>query len=129
MLTPVIVIALFGLATWAVCYFIPMTPKIKQAVLAVAGVILFAYLRWSGVFQILGIPTMIIDVVSAIAMTGLFVWLVVLLIPMPEKFKTAIYVVAGVLLLLWLLNYFRLFHGGVGSLRATSVSSSKHPNF
>lgn len=119
MLTPIIAIAIGGLVVAALLYFVPMPDKFKQVVLAIAGVLLFAYLRWSGLLSTAGIPPMIIDVVSAIAMTGLFVWAVTLLIPMPNKFKTAIYVVAGVLLLLWLLSYFGLFHGvNVGSLKA-----------
>ncbi len=60
---------------------------------------------------------MIVDVIMAIAVTGVFVWLVVLLIPMPPKFATAIYVVAGILLLLWLLSYFGVWSGLGGHAR------------
>lgn len=50
-----------------------------------------------------------ITLIIVIALMGLIVWAVTYFIPMPEKFKVAIYVVAGVCLLLYLLSFFGLF--------------------
>lgn len=55
----------------------------------------------------MGMITIIID----IALVGLIVYLVTTFIPMPQKFRQAIYIVAGVGLLLWLLNYFGIWAG------------------
>lgn len=111
MLTPLIFIALGAALVWALTYFIPMTPKAKQAIWAVAGVILLGYLRHAGLLTMAGVPEVIVDVVMMIAATGLLVWLVVLLIPMPAKFQVAVYAAAGVLLLLCLLSYFGVWSG------------------
>lgn len=52
-----------------------------------------------------------ITLIVTIAVVGLLVWLVTTLIPMPPQFRTAIYAVAGVCLLLFLLRYFGLWDG------------------
>lgn len=46
----------------------------------------------------------LIEIILTIALLGLIVWAVTTFIPMPEKFKQVIYVVAGVFLLLWLIG-------------------------
>lgn len=53
----------------------------------------------------------LISLIISIALLGLIVWAVTYFIPMPEKFKTLIYVVAGVCLLLYLLYYLGVWHG------------------
>lgn len=45
-----------------------------------------------------------LQLIITIALVGLVVWAITYFIPMPEKFKTAIYVVAGICLLLSLLQ-------------------------
>lgn len=45
-----------------------------------------------------------IEIILTIALVGLIVWAITYFIPMPEKFKTGIYVVAGILLLLYILK-------------------------
>lgn len=45
-----------------------------------------------------------IEIILTIAIVGLIVWALTYFIPMPEKFKTGIYVVAGILLLLYILK-------------------------
>lgn len=55
-------------------------------------------------------PRMITLIIS-IALVGLVVWAVTTYIPMPPPFKAAIYVLATVGLLLYLLNYFGVWHG------------------
>ncbi len=62
-------------------------------------------------------PGSLISLVIAIALVGLVVWAIVHLIPMPPPFKTVIYVVAGVALLFYLLNFFGLWHGFPTSYR------------
>jgi hypothetical protein len=52
-----------------------------------------------------------ISVIVSIAVLGLIVYLLTSLIPMPEPFKRAIYIVAGVGLCLYLLRYFGLWSG------------------
>lgn len=53
----------------------------------------------------------LVSIVIAIALVGLVCWAVTYFIPMPDKFKTAIYVVCGVGLLLWLLSVFGMWNG------------------
>lgn len=53
----------------------------------------------------------VIGIIVSLALVGLAVHLIVTFIPMPEKFKTAIYVVAGVACLLYLLSAFGLWNG------------------
>lgn len=47
-----------------------------------------------------------ISLILLIAIAGLIVWAVTTFIPMPQPFKLAIYAVAGLCLLLYLLNVF-----------------------
>lgn len=57
--------------------------------------------------------TGLISIVMTIAIVGLVVWLITRFIPMPAQFKTAIYVVAGVLLLFYVLAALGLYNGPV----------------
>lgn len=57
--------------------------------------------------------TGLISIVMTIAIVGLVVWLITRFIPMPAQFKTAIYVVAGVLLLFYVLAALGLYKGPV----------------
>jgi sulfite exporter TauE/SafE len=50
----------------------------------------------------------LIGLIVAIAVLGLIVWAITTLIPMPEPFKRAIYVVAVVILVLYVLAAFGL---------------------
>lgn len=52
-----------------------------------------------------------IEIIIAIALVGLVVYLITTFIPMPAQFQRAIYVVAGVALLLYLLSALGLWHG------------------
>ena len=52
-----------------------------------------------------------IEVIVTIALLGLLVYLITTLIPMPPQFHKAIYIVAGVCLLLYLLHVFGLWKG------------------
>lgn len=58
----------------------------------------------------------LIGLIVVIAVTGLIVWAIVTLVPMPEKFKQVIYVVAVVVVVLYVLSAFGLL-GEVGSLQ------------
>lgn len=62
----------------------------------------------------------IVTLLLTIAVIGLIAWLIVTFIPMPPQFKTAIYVVAGVAVLFYLLQAFGLV-GGLGSIRVPTV--------
>lgn len=53
----------------------------------------------------------VIQLLVVIAIVGLIAWAIVYFIPMPPKFATAIYVVAGVACLLIILS---MFTGGPG---------------
>lgn len=53
-----------------------------------------------------------IELVITIAIVGLIVWAVTTFIPMPAGFKTAIYVVALVCVIVYLLRSFGLWSGG-----------------
>lgn len=50
----------------------------------------------------------LLELVLIIAIVGLFVWAITTLIPMPPPFKTAIYVVCVVGLVMYLLSAFGL---------------------
>lgn len=63
----------------------------------------------------------LIGLIVAIAVLGLIVWGITTLIPMPEKFKQAIYVVAVIVLVLYLLSAFGLL-GEIGSMRVPKVN-------
>jgi len=52
----------------------------------------------------------LISLVVAIAIVGLIVWAITTLIPMPEQFKKAIYVLSVVFLSIYLLQAFGLWH-------------------
>lgn len=52
-----------------------------------------------------------LTILVTIAIVGLIAWALTYFIPMPEKFKTAIYVVAGIGLLLYLLQFLGVGHG------------------
>ncbi len=52
-----------------------------------------------------------ISILVAIAITGLVVYLITSFVPMPEPFKRAIYAVAAVCLLLYVLSALGLWHG------------------
>lgn len=53
----------------------------------------------------------IFDIIVPIAIAGLAVFLIKTFVPMPAKFLQAIYIVAGLGLLLYLLNAFGLWSG------------------
>lgn len=46
----------------------------------------------------------LVEMIVAIALVGLFVWAITMLIPMPETFKKAIYVLSVVFLALYVLS-------------------------
>lgn len=52
----------------------------------------------------------LISLVVTIAIVGLIVWVITALIPMPEQFKKAIYVVSVVFLAIYLLQAFGVYH-------------------
>ena len=52
-----------------------------------------------------------IELIVTIAVVGLLVWAITQFIPMDQKFKTAIVVVALICVILFVLNAFGLFHG------------------
>ena len=54
----------------------------------------------------------LITVLLTIAIIGLVAWLIVRFIPMPPNFATIIYVVAGIVVLLYILSAFGLISGG-----------------
>lgn len=58
-----------------------------------------------------------ISLIVSIALVGLLVWAVTFFIPMPEKFKQAIFVLAGVGLLLYCLRVFGIWNGPLPKLR------------
>lgn len=47
-----------------------------------------------------------LGLILSIALVGLLVWAITTLIPMPEPFKRAIYVIAVVVLVLYLVSFF-----------------------
>lgn len=53
--------------------------------------------------------TGLISIIMTIALVGLVVWLICHFIPMPGQFRTAIYIMAGVFLLLFLLDALGLY--------------------
>lgn len=53
----------------------------------------------------------LITIVIAIALGGLLVWAITTLIPMPDPFKKAIYVICVVALVLFVLSTFGLIDG------------------
>lgn len=53
----------------------------------------------------------LLTLIIVIAVTGFLVWAIATLIPMPQPFKTAIYVVAVAGLIYYLLNVFHIWHG------------------
>ncbi len=53
----------------------------------------------------------LIELIVYIAVMGLLVWAITSFVPMPEKFKQAIYVIAVVVLVVFVLQQFGLFHG------------------
>lgn len=58
----------------------------------------------------------LISLLIVIAVFGLITWAITTLIPMPPQFRTAIYVISVVCLVLYVLQAFGLFHG-VPSIR------------
>ena len=52
-----------------------------------------------------------VTIIVSIALVGLVCWLVTTFVPMPPAFAKAIYAVAGVGLLLWVLNVLGLWSG------------------
>lgn len=63
----------------------------------------------------------LIGLIVVIAVLGLIVWAITTLVPMPDKFRQAIYVVAVVVLVLYLLAAFGLL-GSIGSIRVPQVN-------
>lgn len=53
-----------------------------------------------------------ISLIVTIALVGLLVWAITTLIPMPQPFRTAIYVLAVVFLVLYVLNALGLYSVG-----------------
>jgi hypothetical protein len=51
-----------------------------------------------------------ITILITIALVGLVAWALTYFIPMPDKFKTLIYVVAAVFMLLYVLSAFGVYH-------------------
>lgn len=52
----------------------------------------------------------LISLIVVIALFGLIVWAITTLVPMPEKFKQAIYVIAIVVLVLYVFQAFGFLH-------------------
>ena len=48
----------------------------------------------------------LVQLVVVIAVVGLLVWLITTYIPMPPVFKTVIYIICAIVLILWLLRAF-----------------------
>ncbi len=59
----------------------------------------------------------LVGILITIALVGLIVWALTYFIPMPEKFKTLIYVIAGIVVLLYVLNAFGIYSLPLGSSR------------
>ncbi len=53
----------------------------------------------------------LIELIVMIALLGFLVWAITTLVPMPEQFKKAIYVLSVVVLVIYVLNATGLFHG------------------
>ena len=53
----------------------------------------------------------LLELIIMIAVAGLLVWALTMLVPMPAPFKNAIYVIAVVVLVTYVLQTFGLFHG------------------
>lgn len=51
------------------------------------------------------------ELIIMIALGGLLVWAITNFIPMPPPFKNAIYVISVVVLVIYVLHAFGLFHG------------------
>lgn len=115
MIELLIVVALVGLTTWAITYFSPMPDKFKTAIYAVAGV--WALLYVLGYFGLYHGVRPGVDLLLVIAIAGLVAWALGYFIPMPEKFRTAIYVLAGLFVLFYMLQYFGVWHGLPRGLR------------
>jgi len=58
----------------------------------------------------------LVTLLLTIAVIGLIAWLIVKFIPMPPNFATAIYVVAGICVLLYIFQAFGLI-SGIGNVR------------
>jgi hypothetical protein len=58
-----------------------------------------------------------LTVIVTIALVGLIVWALTFFIPMPPKFAVAIQVIAGIFLLLYLLNFAGVHVGHLGHFR------------
>lgn len=52
----------------------------------------------------------LIELILIIALTGLCIWAITTIIPMPAQFKTAIYVLSVVFLVFYILSALGLFH-------------------
>ena len=63
----------------------------------------------------------LITVLLTIAVIGLIAFLIVKFVPMPPNFQTVIYVVTGIVVLLYVLQAFGLIGGGVGSVKVPTV--------
>lgn len=115
MISLLITIALVGLVAWAITYFVPMAPKFKTAIYVGAGV--WVILHCLEHFSLYHGKLPGVDLLIYTTIVGLVAWALTYFIPMPEKLKVAIYVIAAVGLLFYCLVYFGLWHGMPKGLR------------
>jgi hypothetical protein len=59
-----------------------------------------------------------ISLLVVIIIVGVIVWFVNTYVPMPPAFKTLVYIVAGIFVLLYVLSAFGLIDAGMPRLRA-----------
>ncbi len=107
--TLLIIIALVGFAAWLITYLVPMDQKFKVAIYAFAGV--WCVLRILQFFSLWHGGNIGIDLLIVTAIIGLVAWALTYFIPMPEKLKTGIMVLACLCLLVYCLQYFGGFDG------------------
>jgi hypothetical protein len=116
LVTVVIVLCVVGLLLWLVNRFIPMQSQIKgilNAVVVIAvilwllGVVgVFGYLSQFNIGQ--NMP--IVPVVITLCVVGLLLWLVNRFIPMQGQIKGILNGVVVIVVILWLLKVFDLYH-------------------
>ncbi len=54
----------------------------------------------------------LLELIITLAIIGLIVWAITTYLPMPDLFKKAIYVVAAICVIIFVLNAFGIWHGG-----------------
>jgi len=116
LVTVVIVLAVVGLLLWLVNRYIPMQGQIKAIL---NGVIVIAVVLWLlkvvGLFDNLsqyriGHDTPLIPVVITLCVVGLLLWLVNRFVPMQGTIKSILNAVVVIVVILWIVNVFGLFH-------------------